>query len=87
MRATTNKARSEINAAIMKTWLDTKAKSFLLTEECPQCSLPELNTYKISDTLYLCECQACSIHGRGETHAMALKNTFDVVGDNIGLER
>lgn len=30
LRATTNKARSEINAVIMKAWLDTKAKSFLL---------------------------------------------------------
>jgi hypothetical protein len=33
LSATTNKARSEINAAIMKAWLDTKSKAFLLTED------------------------------------------------------
>ncbi|MGL4888205.1 MAG: hypothetical protein ACRC4V_18030 [Aeromonas veronii] len=31
LSATTNKARSEINTVIMKTWLDIKSKSFLLT--------------------------------------------------------
>ncbi|MBL0561410.1 hypothetical protein HQ395_16545 [Aeromonas hydrophila] len=83
LRATTNKARSEINSAILKAWLETKSKAFLLTENCPQCGLPELNTYKISDTFYLCECQDCGIHGRGETHAQALKNTFDAIGDGL----
>lgn len=84
LRVTTNKARSEINAVIMKAWLDTKAKSILpFTEECPQCGLPELNTYKINDTFYLCECQDCGIHGRGETHALALKNTFYAIGDGL----
>jgi uncharacterized protein YbbK (DUF523 family) len=83
LRATTDKARSEINAVIMKAWLETKSKAFLLTEDCPQCGLTELNTYKISDTFYLCECQDCGIHGRGETHALALKNTFDAIGDGL----
>lgn len=83
LTATTNKARSEINAVIMKAWLETKSKSFLQTEDCPQCGLTELNTYKIHDTLYLCECQDCGIHGRGETHALALKNTFDAIGDGL----
>ncbi|MGL5130521.1 MAG: hypothetical protein ACRC7D_20870 [Aeromonas popoffii] len=81
--ATTNKARSEINAVIMKAWLESKSKAFLLTEDCPQCGLPELSTYKISDTFYLCECQGCGIHGRGETHILALKSTFDAIGDGI----
>ncbi|WP_275930675.1 hypothetical protein [Aeromonas sp. 1HA1] len=63
LSATTNKARSEINAVIMKAWLETKSKAFLLTEDCPQCGLQELSTYKISDTFYLCECQDCGIHG------------------------
>lgn len=83
LSATTNKARAEINAVIMKAWLETKSKALLLTEDCPQCGLTELNTYKISDTFYLCECQDCGIHGRGETHALALKNTFDVIGDGL----
>lgn len=83
LRATTNKARSEINAVILKAWLETKSKAFLLTEDCPQCGLTELNTYKISDTFYLCECQDCDIHGRGETHALALKSTFDAIGDGL----
>ncbi|MNR25278.1 hypothetical protein D3C85_1424170 [compost metagenome] len=64
----------------MKAWLETKSKACLLTEDCPQCGLTELNTYKISDTFYLCECQDCGIHGRGETHALALKSTFDAIG-------
>lgn len=35
---------------IMKAWLEAKSKSFLLPENCPQCGLTELNTYKIHNT-------------------------------------
>ncbi|OLF59863.1 hypothetical protein BTN33_08765 [Aeromonas veronii] len=70
-------------ARSMKAWLEAKSKSFLLTEDCPQCGLTELNTYKIHNTFYLCECQDCGIHGRGETHILALKSTFDAIGDGL----
>ncbi|WP_421173964.1 hypothetical protein [Aeromonas enteropelogenes] len=83
LRVTTNKARSEINAVIMKAWLETKAKSLLLTESCPQCGLPELNTYKINDTFYLCECQDSDVDGRSKLHVLTLKSTFDAIGADV----
>ncbi|KHN59085.1 hypothetical protein [Aeromonas hydrophila] len=83
LRDATNSARSEINAIVMNAWLKKKEASFLLTEDCPQCGLHELSTYKISDTFYLCECQDCGIHGKGETHSLALKSTFDAIGDGL----
>lgn len=68
---------------IMQAWLETKSKSFLVTNNCPKCGLLKLNTYRLHDTFYLCECQDCGCRGRGETHAMALKNTFDAIGDGL----
>ncbi|MFB3238735.1 hypothetical protein Q7C15_08055 [Aeromonas salmonicida] len=83
LTAVSKQIRPANTARRMKAWLETKSKAFLLTEDCPQCGLTELHTYKIHDTFYLCECQDCGIHGRGETHALALKNTFDAIGDGL----
>jgi uncharacterized protein YbbK (DUF523 family) len=79
--ATSKKANSKVNAMIAKAKKDTKARSLLLVEDCPQCGLKELNTYKITDKFYLCECQDCGIYGKGVTHEQALKHTLDAIGE------
>ena len=75
-------ANSELNAMIVKAKSETKARSLLITEDCPQCGLQELNTYKISDRFYLCECQDCGIYGKGTSHQIALKNTAAAIGES-----
>ncbi|AQS39797.1 hypothetical protein Sps_04714 [Shewanella psychrophila] len=81
-QADANKAaNAELNAMITKAKSDTKARSLLVTEGCPQCGLNELNTYKISDKFYLCECQDCGIYGKGTTHQIAFKSTSDAIGE------
>jgi uncharacterized protein YbbK (DUF523 family) len=77
------KANAEVNAMIAKAKQETKARSLLVTEDCPQCGLKELNTYKISETFYLCECQECGIYGNGTTHQRALEKTADALGEGL----
>ncbi|OXS13759.1 hypothetical protein CGX12_17955 [Zobellella denitrificans] len=77
----TRAANAELNVMISKAKSEAKARSLLVTEDCPQCGLKELNTYKISDTFYLCECQGCGIYGKGTTHQMALERTSDAIGE------
>ncbi|QBY05693.1 hypothetical protein E2K93_15570 [Thalassotalea sp. HSM 43] len=72
---------AKVNAMIAKAKKETKARSLLEVEDCPQCGLKELNTYKISAKFYLCECQDCGIYGKGETHVQALKCTSDAIGE------
>jgi hypothetical protein len=62
--------------------LEQKAKSLVATEDCPQCGLTELRTYKLSETFYLCECQDCGIYGAGQTHEEALAKTAGAVGED-----
>jgi hypothetical protein len=38
------KAQAEINTMIAKAKQETKARSLLVVEDCPQCGLKELNT-------------------------------------------
>ncbi|MFI3135253.1 MAG: hypothetical protein QX197_00595 [Methylococcaceae bacterium] len=74
------KANAELHALITKAKKETKARSLMVTEDCPQCGLNQLNTYKISDNFYLCECQDCGIYGNGTTHEKALEKTRDALG-------
>ena len=76
-----NAANAKLNAMIVKAKSETKARSLIVTEDCPQCGLKELNTYKISDKFYLCECQDCGIYGKGRTHQTALESTSDAIGE------
>ena len=81
------KAEREANAELRGMIEDAKKKikgrSLLVTEECPQCGLSTLNTYRIADNFFLCECQDCGIYGKGETHQEALNNTADALGDGL----
>lgn len=73
---------AELHAMIAKARLETKARSLLVVEVCPQCGLKELNTYKLSENFYLCECQDCGIYGKGITHKQALRHTADAIGES-----
>ena len=73
----------EVNGLISKGQRDAKARLLLGIETCPQCSMKELNTYKINDDNYLCECHSCGIESKGETHKKAL----DYISDEIWNER
>lgn len=77
------KANIELNSMIAQAKIETKARSLLATESCPQCGLKELNAYKISDKFYLCECQECGIYGSGKTHLEALEKTSLALGDGL----
>ena len=76
-------SNAELYAMLEKVKKETKARSFLVTEGCPQCGLKELNTYKINDHFYLCECQHCGIYGKGKTHKAALEKTRDALGEGL----
>ena len=77
------KANAELHGLIERAKNETKARSLMVTEDCPQCGLKQLNTYKISDQFYLCECQDCGIYGNGTTRAKALEKTNDALGEGL----
>lgn len=77
------KANAELRGMIEKAKKETKARSLLVTEDCPQCGLKELNTYRISERFYLCECQECGIFGNGVSHQEALERTREALGDGL----
>ncbi len=77
------KANAELHTMIAKAKQETKARSLLVVEDCPQCGLKELNTYKITESFYLCECQDCGIYGNGKTHEQALERTQEALGEGL----
>jgi hypothetical protein len=77
------RSNTELNEMIAKAKMDIKARSLLVTEDCPQCGLKELNTYKISAEFYLCECQDCGIYGAGKNHLEALGKTSTALGEGL----
>ena len=81
------KAEHEANAELRQLINDakkkTKARSLLVTEDCPQCGFRKLNTYRISDRFYLCECQDCGIYGNGTTHQEELDCTRELLGEGL----
>lgn len=59
-------------------------KKFLESiDDCPQCGETSLNTYKLENASYLCECQGCGIYGSGDNFSSALHQTASAIGDNI----
>ncbi|PXW89117.1 hypothetical protein C8R34_10598 [Nitrosomonas sp. Nm84] len=76
-------ANSELLGMIKKAKNETKARSLLITENCPQCGLDKLNTYKISKHFYLCECLECGIYGSGKSHYEALEKTNSALGEGL----
>lgn len=76
-------ANLELRQLITKAKRERKANSLFLKEDCPQCGLMELNTYKLSENFYLCECQDCGIYGAGPTHSEALSNTSSAIGEGL----
>ena len=76
-------ANLEVRQLITNAKRERKAKSLFHTGDCPQCGLPELNSYKIGETFYLCECQDCGIYGAGSTHDDALARTSDAIGEGL----
>ncbi len=76
-------ANSELHEMINKAKSETKAKSLLIIENCPQCGLEKLNTFKISEKFYLCECQECGIYGSGKSHHEALEKTNSALGEGL----
>ncbi len=77
------KANTELRQLINDAKKKTKARSLFVTEDCPQCGLRTLNTYRISDRFYLCECQDCGIYGNGTTHEEALERTKEALGEGL----
>ena len=77
------KANAELRQLINDAKKKTKTRSLLVTEDCPQCGLRTLNTYRISDRFYLCECQDCGIYGNGTTHEKALDRTREALGEGL----
>ena len=77
------KANAELSKLINDAKKKTKARSLLVIENCPQCGLHALNTYRISDRFYLCECQDCGIYGNGTTHQEALNRTEEALGEGL----
>lgn len=49
------------------------------TAICTQCKFNQLNTYKISDGSYFCECKKCGICGHGLTNKTALEDVYDAI--------
>ena len=80
-----NEAQARANAELDKMIADakkaTKARSLLVIEECPQCGMEALRTYRISETFYLSECHDCGICGNGTTHEGALDRIRDAFGE------
>lgn len=76
-------ANLEVRQLITNAKRARKAKSLVATDDCPQCGLTELRTYKLSETFYLCECQDCGIYGSGQTHEGALAKTAGAVGEGL----
>ncbi|MDA0115905.1 hypothetical protein OH457_21955 [Vibrio sp. 2art] len=76
-----NEVHTMIKNAKEKAKNKLKSESLFLVESCPQCGLKELNSYRINEHLFLCECQDCGIYGEGESHSLALKNTSDAIGE------
>ena len=77
------KENPELHKLINNAKKETKAKSLLVTGNCPQCGLKELNIYKISKNFYLCECQECGIYGNGMTQEKALEKTELALGEGL----
>jgi hypothetical protein len=78
-----SKANAELHGMIAEAKRKTKARSLLVVEDCPQCGLKELNSYRIAERFYLCECQECGIYGNGTTHEEALARTADAFGEGL----
>lgn len=76
-------ANAELRQMIKDAKAKTKARSLLITEACPQCGLETLNTYRISETFFLSECQDCGIYGKGTTRDEALQHTADALGEGL----
>ncbi|MBS0511881.1 MAG: hypothetical protein JSR42_12015 [Proteobacteria bacterium] len=76
-------ANLEVRQLIMNAKRDRKAKALFDTAVCPQCGEHKLNSYRISETFYLCECQECGIYGAGATHDDAVAKTADSIGEGL----
>ncbi|ESQ15672.1 MAG: hypothetical protein N838_22575 [Thiohalocapsa sp. PB-PSB1] len=74
---------AELRGMISTAKKKIKARSLLVTEDCPQCGLRTLNTYRISKDFFLCECQDCGLYGKGMTHEEALSQTAEALGDGL----
>lgn len=76
-------ANLEVRQLIANAKRERKARALFGTGDCPQCGEHELNSYKISEMFYLCECQECGIYGAGTTHDEALVKTADAIGEGL----
>jgi hypothetical protein len=77
------KANKELRELIKGAKEEVKSRSLLIIESCPRRGLDTLNTYRIGETFFLCECQDCGIYGKGTTHEEALQNTEAALGDDL----
>lgn len=76
-------ANLEVRQLIMNAKRERKAKALFDTRDCPQCGQRQLNSYKISESFYLCECQECGTYGAGATDDEALAKTADSIGEGL----
>lgn len=76
-------ANLEVRQLITNAKRERKTKALFETGDCPQCGEHQLNSYRISETFYLCECQECGIYGAGETHNEALTKTAAAIGEGL----
>lgn len=51
----------------------------ITTANCTQCKHNQLNTYKISEYSYFCECKECGICGYGPTDKKAFEDIYDSI--------
>lgn len=56
-----------------------EAFPIITTVICTQCKYNQLNTYKISEDSYFCECKECGICGHGSTDKKALEDIYDAI--------
>lgn len=76
-------ANLEVRQLITNAKRERKGNALFETGDCPQCGEQQLNSYKISETFYLCECQECGIYGAGTTHSEALTKTAESLGEGL----
>jgi hypothetical protein len=76
-------ASLEIRQLITNAKKAHKARALFETGDCTQCGEHQLNSYRISEAFYLCECQECGIYGAGTTHEEAIAKTVEAIGEGL----
>jgi hypothetical protein len=74
---------AEVQKMLTDAWEAEKGRSLFAIDNCPQCGLKELNTYKLKGKYFLGECQDCGIYGRGKSQKEALNAIEEAFGEGL----